>query len=41
MIAQRNVLAHEYGEILVARIWLAVTESVPALLKALDSLLPE
>jgi uncharacterized protein with HEPN domain len=41
MIAQRNVLAHEYGEILVARIWLAATESVPALLKALETLLPE
>ena len=26
IIAQRNVLAHEYGEILVERIWLVATQ---------------
>jgi uncharacterized protein with HEPN domain len=41
MIALRNVLAHEYGEIKVDRIYAAATVSVPELLKALESLLPE
>jgi uncharacterized protein with HEPN domain len=37
----RNILAHEYGESLLTRVWLAATESVPDLLKALDTLLAE
>ena len=37
----RNVLAHEYGESLLNRIWLVSTERVPALLAAIPSLLPE
>jgi uncharacterized protein with HEPN domain len=37
----RNILAHEYGESLLTRVWLAVTESVPELLEALDKLLSE
>lgn len=41
MIALRNVLAHEYGEIKVDRIYAAATASVPELLKALSSLLPD
>lgn len=41
IIGQRNVLAHEYGEIKVDRIWFSATVSVPVLLKALDGLLPE
>lgn len=35
----RNILAHEYGESLLTRVWLAATESAPQLLKALDELL--
>ncbi len=41
MIGLRNVLAHEYGEIKVDRIWHAATVSVPELLKALRSLVPD
>jgi uncharacterized protein with HEPN domain len=41
MIGLRNVLAHEYGEIKVDRIWAAATVSVPELLKMLVSLIPE
>ena len=31
MIAQRNIIAHEYGEILVERIWRVATERIPEL----------
>jgi uncharacterized protein with HEPN domain len=41
MIGLRNVLAHEYGEIKVDRIWNAAVVSVPELLKALQPLVPE
>ena len=41
IIGQRNVLAHEYGEILVERVWLTATKSVPELLKKLEHLLPD
>jgi uncharacterized protein with HEPN domain len=41
IIAQRNVLAHEYGEIVVERVWVAATKSVPELLSALDTLIPQ
>ena len=37
----RNILAHEYGESLLTRVWLAATESVPELQKGLDALLAE
>ena len=37
----RNILAHEYGESLTTRVWLAATESAPALLKILDDFLAE
>jgi len=40
VVGQRNVLAHEYGEILVERIWLVATQNIPALLQALESLIP-
>jgi uncharacterized protein with HEPN domain len=32
----RNILAHEYGEIVVERIWLIAREKIPALLDALS-----
>lgn len=41
IVAQRNVLAHEYGEILVERIWFAATEHVPELLRLLEPLIPD
>ena len=37
----RNILAHEYGESLINRVWLAATESAPELLKVLDDLLKD
>jgi len=37
----RNIIAHEYGESLVTRVWLAATESVPELHKALEKLLSD
>lgn len=41
IIAQRNVIAHEYGEILVERIWIVATESVPELLVLLEPFIPD
>jgi len=40
MIAQRNVLVHEYGDIKQERMWLLVTEHLPALILDLEKLLP-
>lgn len=40
-IGMRNIVAHEYGESLISRIWIIATESVPALLKVLEKYLPE
>jgi uncharacterized protein with HEPN domain len=41
IIGQRNVLAHEYGEILVERIWLAASERIPELVDLLNPLIPK
>ena len=41
IVGQRNVLAHEYGEIMIDRIWSAATINIPAILKALEPLVPE
>jgi uncharacterized protein with HEPN domain len=41
IIGQRNVLAHEYGEILVERIWLTASRDLPELLNNLEKLIPE
>jgi len=40
MVAQRNVLAHEYGEIKQERIWLVATVHIPDLVRLLKPLLP-
>lgn len=40
-IGMRNILAHEYGEALLNRVWVAATESVPELLKLLKKLIPD
>jgi uncharacterized protein with HEPN domain len=40
IIGQRNILAHEYGEILVERIWRTATESIPGFAEILDQLIP-
>jgi uncharacterized protein with HEPN domain len=36
IIAQRNVIAHEYGEIKQERIWTVVTLHIPGLMEKLD-----
>lgn len=40
IIAQRNVLAHEYGEVLQEKIWRVVVEHIPALVAQLEPLVP-
>ena len=40
IIAQRHVLAHEYGEIMQERIWRVATTHVPALIAQLEPLIP-
>ena len=41
LVELRNVIAHEYGETLLNRIWLAATDGLPELIDILDGLLPE
>jgi uncharacterized protein with HEPN domain len=41
IIGLRNILAHEYGEVKMDKIYLAATKAVPALLECLEPLLPE
>jgi len=41
IVGQRNVLAHDYGEILVERIWLVTQRNIPALVEQLSALLPD
>jgi uncharacterized protein with HEPN domain len=40
IVSQRNVLAHEYGEISQERIWQVATRRIPELIGQLDLLLP-
>ena len=40
IVSQRNVLAHEYGEINQERIWLVATRRIPELIRQLEPLLP-
>jgi uncharacterized protein with HEPN domain len=41
IIGLRNILAYEYGEVKMDKIFLAATKSIPALLENLEPLLPE
>lgn len=41
IIAQRHVLAHEYGEIRQDRMWRVATVHIPELIVQLEPLLPE
>jgi uncharacterized protein with HEPN domain len=41
IIGLRNILAHEYGEVKMDKIYLAATKSIPVLLENLEPLLPE
>lgn len=40
IVGQRNVLAHEYGEVLVERVWRVAAERLPELLRVLHALVP-
>jgi len=40
IIAQRNVLVHEYGEIRPELVWLTAVRDVPELLRRLEPLIP-
>jgi uncharacterized protein with HEPN domain len=40
IIAQRNVIAHEYGEIKQERMWNIATKRVPALVSLIEPLIP-
>lgn len=40
IVAQRHVIAHEYGEIKQERLWLVATRDVPVLVGQLEPLLP-
>lgn len=40
LIGQRNVLAHEYGEIDHERVWIATTQEAPKLVETVESLVP-
>lgn len=40
IMAQRHVIAHEYGEIRQERLWLVATRDVPNLVEQLEPLLP-
>ena len=40
IIAQRNVIAHEYGDIQLDRIWRVATDRVPELIRFLEPLMP-
>jgi uncharacterized protein with HEPN domain len=41
MVGLRNILAHEYGEVLVERIWLIANENIPSLIDILGRLIPK
>ena len=40
IVGQRNILAHEYGEVLIERIWRVSTVFVPELIELLTPLIP-
>jgi uncharacterized protein with HEPN domain len=41
IISQRNVIAHEYGDIILDEIWRVVTERIPELIILLEPLVPQ
>jgi uncharacterized protein with HEPN domain len=41
LVELRNVLAHEYGETLTNRVWLAATDGLPEIVQPLEKLLSE
>ena len=41
IIGQRNIIAHEYGEILAERVWLTATKDLPELIRMLEQIIPK
>jgi len=41
IIGQRNVIAYEYGEVLVERIWFTAKENIPELIENVQKNLPD
>jgi uncharacterized protein with HEPN domain len=41
IIGQRNILAHEYGEILLERIWSVVVDRIPELISIIEPLIDQ
>lgn len=39
MVGLRNIIAHDYGEVLVERIWIVATKNIPPLIGQIDPLL--
>ncbi len=40
ILAQRNIISHEYGEILIEKVWLTASVHIPELIALLDPLIP-
>jgi uncharacterized protein with HEPN domain len=40
IVIQRNILAHDYGEIIPEKIWRVATQHIPELISQLEPLLP-
>ena len=40
IVGQRNILAHEYGEVRHERMWVLATVEIPALIASLTTLIP-
>ncbi len=40
IVAQRNVIAHEYADLKMERLWAVATEYVPSLIAILEPLIP-
>ena len=41
IVGQRNVLAHEYGDVLVERIWLVAIKNIPDPIETLTKIVPK
>ena len=41
IVGQRDILAHEYGDILVERVWRVAREHIPQLLEQIEPLIPD
>jgi uncharacterized protein with HEPN domain len=40
IIAQRNIIAHEYDRVQIEKLWIVATESIPQLLVQVEPLIP-